>query len=98
MICLKVPEVGARFADGACAAAALESASTIATNIASLAYIAVPLGASAATGDCPGRARVALAERMRPRRRAKAEISIDTAARGPSGLPSQVQRRQYVRG
>src|SRR5437667_815601 len=42
MICLKVPEVGARLAGGACAAAALESASTIATNIASLVFIAVP--------------------------------------------------------
>src|SRR3989442_1918443 len=41
MICLKVPEVGARLA-GACAAAAVESASTIATNIASLVFIAVP--------------------------------------------------------
>src|SRR5262252_4242051 len=42
MICLKVPEVGARFAGGACAAAAVESASTIATNIASLVFIVLP--------------------------------------------------------
>src|SRR5213594_4427695 len=42
MICLKVPEVGARLAGGACAAAAVESASTITTNIASLVFIAVP--------------------------------------------------------
>src|SRR6478672_8956170 len=42
MICRKVPEVGARLAGGACAAAVVESASTIATNIASLVFIAVP--------------------------------------------------------
>src|SRR6185503_18418590 len=42
MICLKVPAVGARLAGGACPAAAVESASTIVTNIASLVFIAVP--------------------------------------------------------
>src|SRR5947199_5311600 len=42
MICLNVPEVGARLAGGACAAAAMESASTIATNLASLVFMAVP--------------------------------------------------------
>src|SRR5438128_1527261 len=39
MICLNVPEVGARLAGGACAAAAVESASTMAMNIASLVFI-----------------------------------------------------------
>src|SRR5437870_3438729 len=34
MICLRVPEVGARLAGGACAAAALDSASTIDSDIA----------------------------------------------------------------
>src|ERR1051326_5149158 len=42
MICLKDPEVGARFAGGACAAPAVESASTIATNTTSLVFIVVP--------------------------------------------------------
>jgi len=42
MSCRNVPEVGARLAGGACAVAAVESASTIAMNIASLVFIAVP--------------------------------------------------------
>src|ERR1700704_3250670 len=81
MICLKVPEVGARLAGGACAAASVESASTIATNIASLVFIAVPRSGQ------PGELRqeVVLVEPVRTRFRVDLRVGLRPGARPVAG-------------